>query len=270
MEFYLFAKFFKHLKTEELMRKCSEVGVDGVNAIIRDGYWVNENNLKYSLNNFVQSAKNFNLKVKYADTDFRMENIKAYKEKIKILKDCGIECFRVGHVLKKSCEPRKLLSYVQKIASETAELSAEIGIKAIIQIHGFCYPHNATAAYEIVKKLDSDYIGIKLDLGNNLQQEGFETIDYQVNLLNEFIGAVSVKSAGIYKKSGADCWERRFVPAYDGAADYKALFSELKNINYNGFAVLMPFYFENDYNLHLITATKEFVYLKQLSEQAGL
>ena len=46
MKRYLFAKYLKDLAVEELMEKVAMAGLDGPTALIREGYWITENNLK--------------------------------------------------------------------------------------------------------------------------------------------------------------------------------------------------------------------------------
>ena len=269
MDFYLFPKFFNNCNLEELMEKSSNMGISGINAIIRKGYWIEENNLENDLKKFVSSAYKYNLKVQYADTDFSMEHIDTYENALKTLKYFGIDKFRVAHILKSQYAARELLPVLKKITCNTVKICEKIGIKAVIQIHGFCYPHNATAAYEIVKDLNPEYIGIKLDFGNNIQQEGYEIANYQIELLQNYIAAVSVKNADILKDVNGNSI-RRFVPANEGIINYKTVFEELKKIKYKGIAILMPFYYENDFNLHYKTALKEYEYLSALAKDVGL
>mgnify|MGYP005857321707 CR=1 FL=1 len=91
--------------------------------------------------------------------------------------------------------PRDLYEFTRSLTEKIADAAENSNIKAIIQLHGGCYPHNATAAYPLVKELNPDYIGIKIDPGNNYNQEGYEDFEYQVNLLNEYIGALGAKDA---------------------------------------------------------------------------
>ena len=83
-------------------------------------------------------------------------------------------------------------------------MAEKAGIKAIVQIHGMMYPHNATSAYMALKDLDPTHIGVKLDPGNNVQQEGFELWNYQIPLLGEYISALGVKDANLIVHPEAD------------------------------------------------------------------
>ena len=272
MKYYLFAKFFQNLSADSLMDTCAGLGIDGPTALIRDGYWVTEDALAETLPAFVRVAQTRGLEVRYADTDFRMPEIEKYEEKIRILKDNGITQFRVGYIAKNAAgHVRDLAEYTRAAAEKTAALAEKIGIQAVIQIHGAVYPHNATAAYMAVKGLNPRYIGIKIDPGNNLCQEGYELFDYQIQLLSEYVAAIGAKDGGMVHhpqraEEPAKGWCRMFAPAYEGAANYPLIYSELKKIGFNGPAVLMPFYYENEFEKLLDCLKKEIQYFKKIEE----
>ena len=75
MKHYLFAKFFNHFSADELMEKCIELGIDGPTLMVRDGYWVTDENISLALPEFVKIAQKHNLEVKYADTDVEVSNV---------------------------------------------------------------------------------------------------------------------------------------------------------------------------------------------------
>ena len=158
--------------------------------------------------------------------------------------------------------------------AHTADVAEKIGIQAIVQNHGYMYPHNASTAYACIKGLDPKYIGIKFDSGNYFAQEGFEVYSYQIPLLGEYISAIGAKDAclrlGVDKGNGNKGWSRPFVPAFEGCSNYKEIFAELKKINFNGPAILMPFYNEKDYNELEKNLIKENAYFKTLETEAGL
>lgn len=274
MKHYLFPKFFNHFSADELMKKCVELGIDGPTLMIRDGYWVDDKNYRETIPAFVSTAKAYGLEVKYADTNVRMDKIDEYVDQLKVMKENGIEQFRLSYVSRKDFggNARELEGFVRMHLTYVAEIAEQIGIQAIVQIHGSMYPHNASTAYACVKGLNPRYIGIKMDPGNNFAVEGFEDFDYQVQLMDEYIAALGAKNAAMVKLdavNGIVGWSRRFVPSYEGCANYYAIFSELKKINFNGPVILMPFYHESQYEELEKAFVKEIAYFKGAEQKAG-
>ena len=276
MKHYLFAKFFQQFSLDGLMEKCAELGLDGPTALIRDGYWLNKENFFSEVGNYVKAAERCGLEVKYADTDIPMDGIDAHIDELKAMKDAGIEQFRLAYVVKEKFpgHPREMHDFAVRNMTHVAEVAESIGIQAIVQLHGYMYPHNATSAYFAIKGLNPRWIGIKLDPGNNYAQEGFEVYRYQIPLLGEYIAALGAKDALLVqdpdKGDGTKGWRRPFAPAFEGCSDYKQVFTELKKVGFHGPAVLMPFYHEDNYELLERDLKKEIAYFKALEAEAGI
>ena len=124
----------------------------------------------------------------------------------------------------------------------------------------------------MVRALDPRYIGIKLDPGNNREQEGYERFDYQIPLLGEYIAALGAKDAAQSRTGDpADArkgWKTAFVPAYEGQSEYLQIFAELDKIGFDGPAILMPFYAADDYAALTDRLQREIAYFKQTHNTA--
>lgn len=270
-KWYLFAKFFGQLSAAELMEMCARMGFDGPTALIRDGYWTELSNMKDTLPGYVAEAEKHGLEVRYADTEIDVMSAEA-DEQYRILAGEGIKRIRLKYVGRDNeRDPRSLADIGRRWAEKACELGEKHDVLSVIQIHGWYYPHCATAAWPMVKGLDPRYVGIKMDPGNNQHQEGYEFAAYQVNLLQEYIAAVGAKDAAYLRtgEGGDDKgWERHFMPAFAGRTNFVELYGLLKKVGFSGPNVLMPFY--NDTNLPLLTENlqKELDYLKSCWDKA--
>lgn len=274
MKYYLFAKAMAHLTVDELMELCVSLGLDGVTALIREGYWTTEGALERELPLFVRRAAAHGLEVRYADTSFDMRRPESWEKYLPVLRDCGIRQFRLGYMPKVDfVHPRDMAFQGRRCAEKAALLAQRYDMQAVIQIHGDQYPHCATAAWPMVQGLDPGHIGIKLDPGNNRHQEGYERYNYQIPLLGEYIAALGAKDAAAYRTGDRDNarkgWETAFVPADEGQSEYPLIFSELMKVGFDGAVILMPFY-EADCFEHLCEKLKrEIAYLKAAERAAG-
>lgn len=276
MKHYLFAKNFKDFSADELMEKCCMYGIDGPNALIRNGYWINESNLKEAMPVFVKTAEKYGLEVKYADTDIAITDVEKKADLLKAMSDSGIEKFRLAYSYKKDFEGRirEIEEYTKRNLAKVAEVAEKANIQAVVQIHGLAYPHNATTAYNCVKGLDPKFLGVKLDPGNNFSIEGYELLTYQVPLLGEYICALGEKDAmmvrGEDKGDGNKGWYRPFAPAQNGATNHITLFEELKKIGFSGPGIFMPMYHPESFELMEKEFIGEIKYFKDLEEKFGL
>ena len=276
MKHYLFAKNFKDFSAEQLMEKCVSYGLDGPNALIRDGYWINESNLKEATPKFVRLAERYGLEVKYANTDIAITDVEKKSDLLFAMSDCGIEKFRLAHFLKRDFKGgvREIEDFTKRHLSKVAEVAEKAKIQAVVQIHGHAFPHSATTAYNCVKGLDPKYIGVKIDPGNNFSVEGYELLTYQVPLLGEYVCALGEKDAmmvrGIDRGDGNKGWYRTLTPAQHGATNHVTLFEELKKIDFEGPGILMPMYHPENFELMEEEFIGEIKYFKELEQRFGL
>jgi len=80
MECLEFPKFFRELSAEELGETLKDIGFDGVDVMLRDGYWVTYSTLKDSLPRYIKTMHSFGLSTKSATTslnDYGFEDLLA-------------------------------------------------------------------------------------------------------------------------------------------------------------------------------------------------
>ena len=197
MKYYLFPKFVRHLSVEGLMEYCASVSLAGPDVLIRNGYWVQADMLE-ALPPFVRAARAAGLEVKTATTDLGLAQLTADDCPLRALAAEGIETVRAGFVARSDFpDPRTIHDRVRAMLEQAAEVARRAGIRLVLQLHGGCYPHSATAAWFLVKGLDPRSVGVMIDPGNNVTQEGTEAFEYQVPLLKEYLAAVGAKDGGL-------------------------------------------------------------------------
>ena len=270
MKYYLFPKNFQHYSIDNLMNVTASMGFDGPTALVRDGFWISAGNAKKEMSDFINTANKYGLEVKYGSADINMDTILSNENQLDLLKifaDNGIEMVRMQHVIKRDSD--NIREYTERFKAQAynaAKAGEKVGVKCIIQIHGQCYPHNATAAYEAIKNLDPRFVGIKMDPGNNWCQEGYELYWYQAQLLGEYLSALGVKDV-TYNRVGdfnADNkgWLPTWTPAYCGMINYKSVFEAVKKVGFDGPVIQMPFYCCNSDKEMEDTVAKELAYFK--------
>ena len=269
MRYYVFAKFFQHLSVDEMMARCAEAQVDGPTAVIREGYWLEPDSYAKALPGFTQAANKAGLEVRFADTSFPMDELARDNTPLRVLADNGIRDVRLGYIKKTDAgHVRNLFEHSRRLAEGVAVAAENAGIRAVIQVHGGCYPHNATSAWPLVKDLNPRFIGIMIDPGNNFMQEGYEKDDYQIQLLGEYVAAVGAKDSMTERSGKPDSptkgWERKWAPVYEGLANWEEIFAELRKVGFGGPMVTMPFYDTEDFPLMFGKFKREIAYLKGL------
>ena len=242
--------------------------------MIREGFWVEPDNVMKTLPGFVKTMTDRGAEVCYADTPYDMDGLCGLGDQLSLMRDHGITMFRVNYILKEQYPDRALHDKLCADMERAEKAARDHCMKAVVQLHGSCYPHNATAAWFACQDRDPRYLGIKLDPGNNLCQEGYEFFPYQIELLKEYIAAIGEKDARLVRCGDPALshkgWYREFVPAQEGIADYEMIFREMKKHGVAVPGILMPFYHENDPAALAAAFKKEVAYFKGCQETAGL
>ena len=106
-----------------------------------------------------------------------------------------------------------------------------------------------------------------MDPGNNRCQEGFETFDYQIKLLGEYLCAMGAKDVGWVcdgnQETPTKGWRQEWLPANKGLIDYQEIFKLLKQHKFQGPIIQMPFYSRKTKEEFVDLVTKELAYFKQ-------
>jgi sugar phosphate isomerase/epimerase len=182
--------------------------------------------------------------VSWADIPWTPAELLADPTPLAVLAAAGITHVRLGHVRTTSlADPRRLAPTVAAWCAQLAPLAAARGIRAVVQLHGGCFPHNATAAWACVSEADPAGLGVMLDPGNNVAQEGTEAFAYQVGLLGDRIAAIGVKDARHVSRTGdGPPVATRFVPLGEGENDWAAILTTLQRARGPVERIFMPFY----------------------------
>lgn len=270
MKNYLFPKFFPMLNGHDLAQYCISLGIDGPTLLIRNGYPVQPDNVFDALPAFVAEVKACGADIIYADTPYDMSSLDNLNNELSLLHDNGVQLFRVNYIPKSKCHARDLHSTLCYELEKAESAARKHNMRAVIQLHGGMYPHNATAAYFACKQFDPMYIGIKMDPGNNIAQEGYENYAYQVDLLGDYIAAIGQKDAILSPNKNTKSWDRSFAPAHIGVNDYNYIFAQLKKHNLDVPGIFMPFYHENDITALKADFIDEISYIKHCQLTNGL
>ena len=95
--FSLFPKFYSSLDVKALAALVRGCGLDAVNAVVREGYWVEPDTFARDLPAFTEAVRAEGVDVHFATTAFSAESLDADATPLKVMADAGIRDFRMQH-----------------------------------------------------------------------------------------------------------------------------------------------------------------------------
>lgn len=268
----VFPKYAQHLSLEELAEWCNDAGVDAVNAVVRDGYWVSESNLAESLPVFKRSMESAGLRVSFASTSYPADALVQDDTPLRVMADNGIEQFRTGYFRRPGDgDIRTARKHARETLTALEPLCERAEIQAVVQLHGGTIHQSFSSAYSLVEGLNPKYVALEPDPGNQVMQEGYEVWHYGFNLLSEYVAALGVKDAvWIHNSIRSDepdkGWRREWAPIYEGIVNWQEVVTQLRSISFKGPLVFMPFYDECDFITQTEKFHREVAYLRRILE----
>jgi sugar phosphate isomerase/epimerase len=272
MQCVVFPKFFQELSTTELARALSGIGFDGVDVMLRDGYWVDAPSVAEKLPQFVTVMHDFGLTTENATTAYLDPNEPYVEAGVACLAENGVRQFRLEHMRYDGIGTyQKDLDAARRKLDAFAVMGERHGIRAFIQTHGGSLHPSASAARRIVEGFDPQYIGVHHDPGNMICQEGYEAWDKGIDILGDYLCMVGVKNAGMFQRPGGATfemgWTREWTTLAEGAVDYRVVLDALSAVGFDGPLCMHNFY---DKGLEALTAQtqRDLDYLQNLLAQS--
>ena len=263
----LFPKLYRELGPHELCQLVHEVGLDTTNVVIRNGYAVGEDNVSQALPEFLKVCRGNGLRVTCASTTYSVDQLTAVDSPLTVMADCGIHEFRMGWFPKADQDILGALQSAKADMDRVAEIAAKHRIRAIYQVHHNTLITSASAAYNLVRGLPPEWIGVELDPGNQSFQ-GYEPWTYSVGLLGDYCAWMAVKDTVTWQEESIvndpdKGWRRAFAPINKGVTNWQRVTEALKINNFEGTFVFMPFYSEDDTTGRTQKLKQEVAYLRQ-------
>ncbi|MFW6061467.1 MAG: sugar phosphate isomerase/epimerase family protein [Planctomycetota bacterium] len=264
-----FPKFFRHLSAPQLAAMVREVGLDTTNAVIRDGYWSSKTDLAESLPAFCRTMADEGLKVEFCTAGFMPHEIQEDEGLLAVMAEAGIREFRMGYFQwDTSHTPAACLDEAKRQMEGLARQCERHGLRAVYQVHHGTLIPSAWAAWELVRDLPAEHVGVMLDPGNQTQ-EGWEAPKRSAHLLGKHLVSVGIKDGGVYRdgdKTGLKKgWRKTLgVTLNEGMVDWYDVARALKSVDFAGTFVYMPFYDQGDPAAMAAKLKDEVAYLRDV------
>lgn len=244
----VFPKFFQPLAVEDLAERMLECGFDGVDVIIREGYWCTDDNYPQTLAGFAGQLRRSGLKVYTATTNWTLHDMDRMEDAFRVFADNGIAMFRfwlcnyAGHQAY-----RAALLECRKALGRMEALGQRHGVKTLIQTHGGTMSWSPEAAYQLVHDLDPKAVGVHYDPGNMWTQEGWTEPAKTMDILGAHLAYVGVKNGGWFlapdsKSDQKMTWKMEWTRLELGMVQWEPVVSELAKASFSGPYCMHNFY----------------------------
>ncbi|GIX07007.1 MAG: hypothetical protein KatS3mg115_1410 [Candidatus Poribacteria bacterium] len=243
MRCVVFPKNFRELSPPELVRLVSELGFDGVDLIVREGYWLHRGNLEQALPQFVRLLREAGLKAETASTDYLDPNEPGTEEGLALLAEHGVRQYRIRHIPYRGAGTYwEDLGRSRRFLEGLEKLGEKYRLQALVQTHGGTIHPSASATYRLVQGFDPRWVAVHYDPGNLVCQEGLEDWNLGLDVLGDYLALVGVKNAEAFYCPEENRWVFRWTALERGIVPWDRVLRLLDERGYRGLYVFHPFY----------------------------
>jgi sugar phosphate isomerase/epimerase len=252
----LFPKSLAALSVPALAALVRATGLDTCNAVLRKGYWTDPDKLAHDLPEFTTAMRGEGVEISFTETDWDPAQLLALpkvEETLQLLHGCGIRDIRLrqtnsGGKFGGVGDVRQELSELARAFAKLSALAERHPVRFIYQVHHKTLISSPSALWPLLRDLPPTHIGAMLDAGNQAI-EGYEDWLKSARLLGSHLVAFGVKDLGYTRdpaQAAADTkgWRTEFRPITEGVTNWRQVVAALRDIDFHGTLVFMPFYRE--------------------------
>lgn len=281
MQLVMFSKHLGELSVAEAGKRVKELGFDGLDLTTRPGGHVLPEQVKTALPEAVRTLADQGLQVPMLTTGIVDAGEPHAEEILATAAELGIRNLKLGYWRYQPFGTlRAQLDAARKALDGLEALARKHNVRVSPHIHSGNYlTAEATTLYLLLQGRDPHHVGAYLDPGH-MTLEGMAGGWLQgMDLLQEFISMIAVKSFGLFPQkndaTGETKWADRLVPLKEGTVRWREVFQSLKQLGWDGVVTFHSEYQGShswkDLTLEeLITQTREDVaYLRPIIRAAG-
>jgi sugar phosphate isomerase/epimerase len=235
----MFSKHLQELDVPAAGRAIKELGFDGVELTVRPGGHVEPERVAEDLPRAVEALRAIGLEVPAIVTDIKGREAPYAREVCATAARVGASALRnsawpyrpIGHI-------REQVAAATGNARELEGLGRENGLRFCVHCHSGTYltAHGALLA-QIIAGTDPRYVAASFDLGHLTVEGGNGGWIQSIDLLQDRIGILAVKSFGWFSEpdpeTGGTRWTPRLVPLREGAVQWARAFALLRQVGWD-------------------------------------
>jgi sugar phosphate isomerase/epimerase len=239
MRYVMFTKHLQTMPVREAGETIKALGFDGVELTVRPGGHILPERVDEDLPRAVETLREVGLEVPalVVEVHDRREEFSA-----PVCRAAG----RVGATVLRTSSARyrefgtirEQIETARKDAKELESLGEEFGVRLCVHCHSGDFLSSSGALLAmVIDGTDPRFVGVSLDLGHLTTEGGKGGWRQSIDLLQDRVGIVAVKSFGWFRepdpKSGDLIWNAKLVPLTEGNVRWRQAFDLLRRVGWD-------------------------------------
>jgi sugar phosphate isomerase/epimerase len=240
VQFIMFTKMLGEYPVPKVAEIVAGLGFSGVDLTVRPGGHVLPENVERDLPSAVKAFQEAGLSVPMITTSITNAAEPHAEAVFATAAECGIKKLKLGYWTYTTFGAlRTLIEEMRKQLTGLAALGSKYGVLPAVHTHSGDYlSANPATLYDVLRSFDPQEMGAYIDPGHMAAEGGISCWRQGIDLLQEYISMVAVKSFGWFKSvdenTGEASWHAKLVPLKDGIVPWREVFQLLKRIGFDG------------------------------------
>jgi sugar phosphate isomerase/epimerase len=240
MQLVMFSKHLGPLSIPQAGETVKRLGLSGLDLTVRPGGHVLPENVRTGLPEAVRQLKDLGLGIPMITTGITGAEEPHAEAIMAAAASLGIRNLKLGYwPYKPFGQLRAQLDTARKAMDGLESAARKHDVRVSLHVHSGNYlTAEAGNIHLILKDRDPHHVGAYLDPGHMTLEGGAGGWMQGIDLLQDFISMVAVKSFGAFSErdaaTGEVKWEHKIVPLKEGMVHWKEVFGCLKQLGWDG------------------------------------
>ena len=238
----VFTKAFRECTPGELVELALELGVGGFDLAVREGHWVNPENVRRALPEAVETfeAEGLCIALVTAETSLTSPHDPTARPIWRACADHGVRNVKVGYW--RWTRDRRYWTMVTDIRRELEGFQAlgrEFGVRTLVHTHsGGDFGSNCSGLMHLIEPFDPQFVGAYVDPAH--LSLGGEPLAMGLDIVGPRLAMVAAKNARrLPSRAGnTTVWKTDWCLLNEGFVDWRAAVRELDTAGYDGWLSL--------------------------------
>lgn len=239
MRYVMFTKHLQTLSVVEAGQTIKSLGFQGVELTVRPGGHVLPEKVDEDLPRAVEALREIGLEVPALVVEIHNRRQEFSAAVCRAAGRVGATVLRTSsHRYRAFGTIREQIQDAGRDAKDLEALGAEFGVRLCIHCHSGDFLSGTGGILDMVlDRTDPRHVGVSLDLGHLTTEGGKSGWRQSIDLLQQRVGIVAVKSFGWFRepdpKSGELIWNAKLVPLADGNVQWRRAFELLRQVGWD-------------------------------------
>jgi len=239
MRFIMFTKHLQTMSVEEAGRAIKKLGFDGVELTVRPNGHILPENAREELPRAVNALRGIGLDTPALVVEIHNRQTEHAALVCEMASKVGARELRTSAARYRGFgNNREQLAAATKDAKELESLGKEYGVRLDVHAHSGDFLSCQGALLDMwIGETDPRYVGVSLDLGHLTTEGGKAGWRQSIDLLQDRVGIVAVKSFGWFHepdaKTGEVVWNAKQVPLDEGNVRWRQAFGLLRQVGWD-------------------------------------